>query len=83
MLRTASILAIALGITISIVATIGWLVPIAGDAMMAYIRHDPDGPFWLRILYPLLPVFSVLVFGLIAAAWRRKVARVGSKAAAR
>ncbi len=48
---------------------------------MAYVRQEPDGPFWVRMLIPVLPVFSIAGFGLIAAARRRKMAKAGSGSA--
>lgn len=81
MQRTASVFGIALGITAIIVATIVRLAPLAGEAVLAHIRQTPDGPLWTRLLTPMLPAFSIAVFGLVAAARRRKAARVGSGAA--
>jgi O-antigen/teichoic acid export membrane protein len=81
MQRTVSILTIALGITVIIVTTIAWLAPLAGEAVMAYVRQEPGGVFWVRMLIPVLPVVSFAAFGLAIAAQRRKVAKAGADAA--
>jgi O-antigen/teichoic acid export membrane protein len=78
MQRTASVFTIALGITVIIVTTIVWLVPLAGEAVMAYVRQEPDGAFWVRMLIPLLPVVSFAAVGLTIAVQRRKGAKAGS-----
>jgi hypothetical protein len=54
---------------------------LAGEALMAHIRQEPDGPFWVRILIPVLPVVSFAAFGLTIAVQRHKVAKAGSDAA--
>lgn len=82
MTRTVSILAIAFGTTATIIAIIGWLAPLAGESLMNFVRQDPDGPFWVRLLTPILPGFSLIAFGLVAAARRRKLARAATDAPA-
>lgn len=83
MQRTASIFSLALGISVMVVATTVWLASLAGEAVMAYVLRQPDGPIWVPLLTPVLSVFSFAVFGLVVAARRRKMAKVGSDAAAR
>lgn len=83
MTRTASILAIAIVITATIIVVIAWLAPMAGASVMNFVRQDPDGPFWVRVLTPVLPVISIIAFGLVAAARRRKLAKAAPDAPAR
>jgi hypothetical protein len=81
-MRSVAIFAVAMAITSAFFAIIGWIVPFAGNAMMAYVQLDPDGPLWLRLLTPVLPALSFLVFALVVAARRRKAAKAGSDIAA-
>ena len=81
--RTALMFSVALGVTAIIVTAIAWFAPLAGETVMGYVWQKPDVMLWMRVLVPVLPVVPMAIFGLLAAARRRKVATASLDATAR